>query len=251
MLFTSITITYLLPFLLFSDIFAFYKQGHKLIGKIVDNILNEKTKKNIGLSIEDISPWADSIRWNNNYTWARPLHYIDTNDNPEKNECYVNSFKTIKPNIYDALTNYTTRLLDIKNRNDEDLKFLIHFYEDLFQPLHVSGSYRGGNSFDTIFFGRKSNLHQVWDYLILRDRNNEISNYIDYLINSTKFVTPYESFNYQFWIQYNNKINCEYVYRNLDNKISIEYYNKNKYILEKQILQASVNMKYMLESLFT
>ena len=44
------------------------------------------------------------------------------------------------------------------------ITFLIHFTGDCHQPLHVGWkSDLGGNTVHCTFFGRKSELHQVWD----------------------------------------------------------------------------------------
>lgn len=51
------------------------------------------------------------------------------------------------------------------------LRFAIHFFGDIHQPLHCSNRYSpahpngdlGGNLFNVIFKGRKTDLHTVWD----------------------------------------------------------------------------------------
>lgn len=229
---------------------CFYKQGHELIGTLVDNILDETVKNNINMSIKDISPWADSVRRNPEYRWLEPLHFINTEDFPDKNICNVNTFESIKPNLYNALQNYTQKLMNSYTRTEEDLKIFVHLYQDLFQPLHMSGVFRGGNSYKTDFFGRKTNLHQVWDSLILRNRINEFDNYHEYLNVLLSNYTVFEPFNFKFWISHNNKLNCNNVYYNVSDKISTKYYNINKILLEKLIITASLNLKYILEFFF-
>lgn len=245
----TLLLTIFFPFLVNS----YYKQGHSLIGELTDNLLNITTKKNIGLSIKKISPWADAIRKNSSYNWARPLHYIDTDDDAEHNQCSIISFKEHQMNIYTALTNYSTRLHNKEKRTDEDLKFFVHFYQDLYQPLHMSGIYRGGNSYKVNFFGRKANLHQVWDYLILRDHMQEKGkrkSYLKYLIQMSQSFPHYNPFDFKFWIKHNNKLNCEYIYKNLTFNITKDYYNNNKYIIDHLIVINAVNLKNILETLY-
>ena len=51
----------------------------------------------------------------------------------------------------------------------EALKFVVHFVADVHQPLHVGyKSDRGGNDVAVEFFNQKTNLHRVWDTMILR-----------------------------------------------------------------------------------
>jgi nuclease S1 len=62
-----------------------------------------------------------------------------------------------------------------KPERQQALKSLIHFIEDLHQPLHVgdTGS-RGGNLIQVRFFNVGSNLHRVWDSQIMeRHTENE------------------------------------------------------------------------------
>ena len=78
------------------------------------------------------------------------------------------------------IADFSRVLLDPKKTRLEkqrSLKFLIHFIEDLHQPLHVgdNGS-RGGNLIKVRFFGEESNLHQVWDSKIIdhHSRNTQV-----------------------------------------------------------------------------
>lgn len=241
---------YLSGFLLPIYVLSYYKQGHSLIGQIVDNTLNNYTKTNIGLSIAEISPWADSVKKTKGYMWSRPLHYIDVPSNPEQGQCDIPDLDTGKPNLFLSLQNYTIRITDKLHRTEEDLKFFVHFYQDLFQPLHMSGIYRGGNSYNVNFFGDNSNLHEVWDFLILKRNIKEkgkIHKYIQYITLLTSNVKPYKPLDFEFWIKHNNKINCACVYKGIAHNVSEIYYNKNKEIIDQLIVMASVNLKYILE----
>ncbi len=48
------------------------------------------------------------------------------------------------------------------------LKFLAHFVGDLHQPMHAGyGFDRGGNDTAVTAFGEPTNLHRVWDYVLI------------------------------------------------------------------------------------
>jgi hypothetical protein len=48
------------------------------------------------------------------------------------------------------------------------LRFIIHLVGDLQQPLHAgNGTDRGGNLFTCYFFEELTNLHEVWDELLI------------------------------------------------------------------------------------
>lgn len=55
------------------------------------------------------------------------------------------------------------------------LRFLVHFVQDVHQPVHVGClDDRGGNDLQVQFFGEPSNLHRVWDYgLFERESKDE------------------------------------------------------------------------------
>jgi hypothetical protein len=50
------------------------------------------------------------------------------------------------------------------------LLFLVHFVEDVHQPLHVGDNRdRGGNLTQVQFLGRATNLHRLWDSQLIED----------------------------------------------------------------------------------
>lgn len=238
-------------------VLSFYKEGHSLIGETLDNLLSENVIANLNLngSLKEMSPWADAIRTNPKFNWAKPLHYITTNtdENHTNGECSVNVNAFEGHNLYSALVNYTNRISNKETRTEEDLKFFIHFYQDLYQPLHMSSMYRGGNQVSVDFFGRDTNLHGVWDGYLLRNRIKEMGKkpkYIDYLLDTVSKIKPYKPLDFKFWIVHNNKINCCCVYSNLTSSITMEYYNKNKIVIEDLMIIAVVNLKHILEEIY-
>jgi hypothetical protein len=75
-----------------------------------------------------------------------------------------------------------------KDKNDvEALKFLVHFVGDLHQPMHLGRSTDlGGNKVDYNWFGKKTNLHAIWDGLLIENQKMSYSEYSKYL--QDKFV---------------------------------------------------------------
>jgi hypothetical protein len=59
----------------------------------------------------------------------------------------------------------------------EHFRFLVHFIEDIHQPLHVvHPDGEGGNRTRvTLFGGRETNLHSVWDSRLIRHRIDRYS----------------------------------------------------------------------------
>ncbi len=142
--------------------------GHRVVGKIADNYLKGKAKREVRRllkrkSLAFVSTFADEIkadkRYNKFYTW----HYInmplDTN--------YENSKKNPKGDLVTGIAYCTKIIKDDKSTDDDKafyLKLLIHLIGDLHQPMHIGlEEDRGGNDFKVQWHYEDSNLHRVWD----------------------------------------------------------------------------------------
>ena len=150
-------------------------EGHRIIGDIAAHHLAPEAKTAIeGLlgdkTLADISTWADEIKSDSTWDWAKPLHYANVRpgeptfdmerDCPEVG-CVVK-----------AIGDYSKALPDTEQPAGERLtalKFVVHFVGDIHQPLHVSHARdRGGNDIKVEFFDNRTNLHTVWDSLLIR-----------------------------------------------------------------------------------
>jgi len=158
---------------------AWGHEGHIITVEFADAFLTESAKKGIcelipSCNLSDIANWADETR--NTHPWSAPLHYVNTEDCPPI-ECSFNMNRDCKNNfcVVGAILNYTNQLLhpQTKYNKSEALFFLVHFIGDLHQPLHVSGRDLGGNSFNVYFYGQQTNLHKVWDTLIVQRRTSQ------------------------------------------------------------------------------
>lgn len=245
---------YFIAILLFlENVEGFYKLGHTVIGQGVDLFLSKRApevKECIsqilgGLDISEASSWADSneVRKNKAYRWSIDSHFLVTNDSPEKGHCDLSFDPREERNLYTAMLNYTGRLSGNicgggSGSLNEDLKFLIHYSQDIFQPLHVSGSYRGGNDIDIIVGKRTISLHNLWDSYIpeylLKTRfeksNQKFSEYIAESALSQKFNYESDLVN---TMKTMNKMNCDYVYNglNVSDSISSDYLRNSSEIL--------------------
>ena len=142
--------------------------GHRVVGKIADNYLKGKTKREIkkllkGKSLAFVSTFGDEIksdkRYNDFYTW----HYI----NMPLTSNYEDAKKNPDGDLVTGIA-YCKKIIQDKTSSDVDkafyLKLLIHFIGDLHQPMHVGlAEDKGGNDFKLQWFYKDTNLHSVWD----------------------------------------------------------------------------------------
>jgi len=159
--------TILLPQL----IYAFGFTTHRYLGGLLERTLDPNTVSRIKkitneTDLSELSTWADRVKYTHEYYWTKPLHYLDI---PvcNKFDLTETDIEKICKNrcIYSAINNFTA------NMNDPDnIKFLIHFLQDLHQPMHLLGIDRGGNGDQLIVSHRgrnkTTNLHQLWDTII-------------------------------------------------------------------------------------
>ncbi|KAJ7782486.1 phospholipase C/P1 nuclease [Mycena maculata] len=128
------------------------------------------------------STWADRLRFR--MRWSAPLHYIGSKDDYPSQTCAFpgahgwegkqggnvlgairNATNILEDSVYYSKEGKTSALqYDLAN---EALKFLIHFMGDMHMPLHLTGRDRGGNSDKVLFNGRQTNLHSLWDGLLI------------------------------------------------------------------------------------
>ncbi|KAJ7162190.1 phospholipase C/P1 nuclease domain-containing protein [Mycena filopes] len=129
-----------------------------------------------------VATWADKLRYK--MRWSAPLHYIGAVDDHPSQTCAFPGSRGWAGkqggNVLGAIRNVTTILEDSVyygkagklsaheyDAANEALKFLIHFMGDAHMPLHLTGRDRGGNSDKVLFSGRQTNLHSLWDGLLI------------------------------------------------------------------------------------
>ncbi|KAJ7354592.1 phospholipase C/P1 nuclease domain-containing protein [Mycena albidolilacea] len=129
-----------------------------------------------------IATWADTER--SKMPWSGPLHYVGAVDDYPSQTCVFPGPRGWAgkdgANVLGGIRNVTDILTDWVYFNkggaisgyqydtaNEALKFLVHFLGDMHMPLHLTGRDRGGNLIPVFFDGRKTNLHSLWDDLLI------------------------------------------------------------------------------------
>jgi hypothetical protein len=149
--------------------FAWGPEGHSLVARIAEAQLTPEVRARIveilgpGKTMASVASWPDEIR--RSRPESGPWHYVDIPLNAShldlsrdcaKEGCVVVKIAELRRLIHDPATP--------PDQRREALMFLIHFIGDMHQPLHCEDNNdRGGNSVQVQFFGRRSNLHSVWD----------------------------------------------------------------------------------------
>jgi S1/P1 Nuclease len=164
-----------------SNALGWGQEGHQVVSIIAERHLTAKARERVRQilgpegSLAAVSTWADEIRPSRPET--APWHYIDI----PLNASAIDPARDC-PNadcVTAAITRFVGVLRDTASSPDaksEALKFVVHFVADLHQPLHCADNHdRGGNDVHVTFFGTNTNIHSVWDTLLIEriDPNKE------------------------------------------------------------------------------
>lgn len=157
--------------------FAWGGEGHRIVGSIAAAQLDKQTAKAVAellddQTVADAACWADEVRSDRQYDWIKPLHYINVPRGATSVDMQRDGAKGEQ--VVSSIAKYRDILKDTsrpKAERAEALKLLLHFVGDVHQPMHVSFKEDlGGNKLTVTSFGKKSNMHKVWDTDLIQRR---------------------------------------------------------------------------------
>lgn len=176
--------------------FAWGPLGHKVVAKLAWDQLNPQAKAAVEKLLHTQSPyitlvsvanWPDKLRdypemqrlWKKTHR----MHYI----NFGSAKCHYNPPVQCRDGecVVAAIEHYETILANKKlpaSQRLRALKFVVHLIGDEHQPLHA-GYKRdaGGNKYQVVFYGHRTNLHRVWDSGMLETREMTWKPYAKFL----------------------------------------------------------------------
>jgi hypothetical protein len=233
------------------------QNGHRIIAQIADNHLNAQAKKEIKKilgtqSMAAVSTWADEIK--SDPIWkgvANPWHYVNFSNGDK----YIEKKRSKKGDVIFALKRFERVLRNSKTKKSERLealKFFIHLFADLHQPMHVGfAKDRGGNKIKVKWFKDSATLHSVWDTWMIQYQNLSYSEYVQFLDHYTKSeMKEWQQGDYTLWAQESRKL-IRKIYQDKDQvKLGYDYNFKYKPIMELRLRQAGVRMASKLNGIF-
>lgn len=182
---------------------AWKRDGHAIVGTLAERQLRPEARAEVARllagepdpTLAGVASWADEVRAdevraNEGSATSARLHYV----NFRGGDCnYVPVRDCPDGKCVIAAINRNFRILSDRTRPDAErrdaLKFLVHFVGDIHQPLHASPREdKGGGDFQVSYKGKGSNLHKVWDQLIIERKKLAPVAYADTL--SSRQSTP-------------------------------------------------------------
>jgi len=216
----------------------------------LDSNTKEKVQKVLGsMSIEEAGNWMDNIRSDHRYDYMKTWHYL----NLEKGATYVANSDN---NIINALDKAISEL-EHKNKMDDsevrkDLLIVFHLVGDMTMPLHVGyGVDRGGNTVQVTYLGHQSNLHRVWDSEIIESEKITTEDCLAfYKTMDKKEIDQNKKINVEDWMAEPRSLLGDVYNFPSDNNIDQAYIDKNKKIVEQQLVIAGIRLAAVLNQVF-
>jgi len=160
--------------------------GHRVAGRIAEDRLTPAARQAVrgllepGESLADVSSWADDYRRDHRETST--WHYVNV---PITEAKYDPRFAAKEGGVVGKVEDFRKILADPtvpRGDRQKALKFLVHFVQDMHQPVHIGHrNDKGGNDLQVRFFGEGSNLHRVWDSGLLERANRSEAEWVERL----------------------------------------------------------------------
>jgi hypothetical protein len=231
--------------------------SHRIIARVAQSRLSKPALAEIsrllgGQTIADVATWADQIKGERSATG--PWHYVDI---PITDTSYDSLRWCPGGNCVIGALDRQLAILGDKSRPDslraEALKFVVHFTEDIHQPLHAGDrGDRGGNDVKLTFLGRQSNLHSVWDTGLpaaLNRTDDEFVADIEQLISRRNDLPKLGLGAPSDWALQSHDVSRDVVYRFLPLSLELDqgYVDACRAAVMEQLVRASVRLTAVLD----
>ena len=238
--------------------------GHRIAGQIAADRLTPNAKQAIadllgpGETVANVSSWADTVRREHpeSATW----HYVNV---PITESKYDRKYEDPKGGVVSKIGDFQKIVGDPnvpRPQRQEALKFLIHFVEDMHQPVHVGHrDDRGGNNLQVQFFDKGSNLHRVWDTDLIEHNKRSPSDYVKALESriTPELAIEWTKGTVEDWANESLTIaKTAYLVPGTTTelrsgaKLGQSYYEANLPLAEQRVAQAGVRLASLLNAIF-
>lgn len=238
---------------------AWGPKGHDIVAYVAEQHLSHRAQERIeavldGCSMVYVANWLDNASHTPEYAYTKTWHYC--NVDPEE-QSYAASRKEESGDVVVAINGIVERLKSGELSHDEErveLMMLIHLVGDMHCPMHAGRkSDRGGNDTQVEYFGRRRNLHSVWDSEVIESAHRwsytEWCEQIDRLSrherNRIVEGTPND------WIEETVALaNDIYTRSTTGENLSYDYVAYYTPIIEQQLLNGGLRLAAILEDIY-
>jgi hypothetical protein len=246
-------------FLHYIPVFGWSHKGHEVITNIAEAHLSIKAKKEVrkllnGRTMVYYATWMDDIRNDPAYAYTRTWHYA----NVDKGKTYETMERQEGG---DVVTATVLSIKQLKNKNLPGsvramyLKFLLHLVGDMHCPMHAGrATDRGGNDYPVVWKNTRTNLHRLWDDMVIEASKDwssiEWATYIDIDMDK-KQQQAIEAGSPLDWFK-ETVVQASNIYDNTPENQTVpsNYVRKYTPLIEEQFLKAGYRLAGLLNSIF-
>jgi hypothetical protein len=242
--------------------------GHQVVSRIAEQNVSSVTRKKMqqilaGESLDDASIWPDNVKDSSKWSHTKSYHYknIPSGTNYFSDLQSLTESKRKRGDLILALLRAEDVLRAPKSTAEQRknaLRFFIHFFADLHQPLHAGYiDDSGGNAVGLTWYGLKTNLHSLWDrHLVISYLKNTfpdnpktpLTEIVSSLKKpSKKTIAQWTSGFYIDWLNESLTIR-DSTYQNLKS-INDIYYQTHIGTITTQLSKAGYRMAFVLENI--
>jgi len=237
--------------------------GHRVISEIAEKHLTKKTKKNIqkvigNQTIAYWSNWPDFVKSDPDPKLQETgsWHFINAPANQTFEQYQAILKASPDNNLYKAYLRVKAETMSNKDltltQKQQNLYFIIHLFADAHQPMHVGREEDlGGNKVEVMFFGKKTNIHRVWDSDLV---DNEKYSYTEYArVLDIYSASEYKKYDVSFeQALYESHQLANQIYADVEKNanLSYTYIYKYKYIMEEAMLKAGIRLAKQLNEIY-
>lgn len=165
---------------------AWGANGHRIIAQLATDMLSCSAKRKISKVLNRQTPamvsnWADFIKADSTINQFGDWHYTNLSPGVSRETFDVEVMGTSEgQGVYQVIR--LTEELKKNPKNEQNLMLLIHIVGDVNQPMHLGRTTdRGGNDVEVRWFGRKTNLHAIWDNSVIAAESLSYTEYVEFL----------------------------------------------------------------------
>ena len=149
-----------------------------------------------------------------------------------------------------------------KDKRREALIFVVHFVGDIHQPLHAAGGMvrneqsgqwepdRGGNLVKVRYLGVETNLHSMWDSMLIEWGPDSIDEYVDHLLKYEMRGRPVEELQRGTIVDWINESHYAAVHNGYEvgnGRIGADYAQQNIGVVYERLLRGGLRLRKVLE----
>lgn len=240
---------------------SWYDTGHRTIGKIAENHLtpeaSAKVKWLLGHeTLASVAGWADDVKYEE-YKGTAPWHFLNLPSGLSFDD-FVKTVRAMGPgNIYTAIRGCEGTLQSSSATRAQKyvaLKFLVHFVGDAHQPMHISRAEdRGGNEIAVKFLNNPTDLHSLWDGVLIEHQGLSYSEMAaKYDTATPEMIRKWQNDPEIIWLWESYQISSQlYTEMAENNDLGEEYYKTHMPLIQQRIEKAGIRLAGVLNTIFS